>query len=67
MIEKINREENCCVSIKLLQGYTQYTIPLEIQKSALESDLLANVGTSLSLSVSISYSWSISWFYSISF
>lgn len=54
-------------SLELLQGYTQYTTPLEIQNSALESDQLGNVGTSISLSLSISYSWSLSWSYTFSF
>ncbi|WP_412094288.1 LxmA leader domain family RiPP [Bacillus atrophaeus] len=51
----------------LISGYTAYTSPVEVQKSANEENQLGNVGTSLSLSLSVSYSASVSWSWSVSF
>ncbi|XXC21437.1 LxmA leader domain family RiPP [Bacillus subtilis] len=47
----------------LISGYTAYTSPVEVQKSANEENQLGNVGTS----VSLSYSASVSWSWSVSF
>ncbi|WP_262092870.1 hypothetical protein, partial [Weissella fangxianensis] len=49
----------------LLSGYTSYTSPIDVQRSAVEESQLGNVGTSISLSVS--YSASVSWTFSWSF
>lgn len=49
----------------ILNGYTTYVTPREIQKSAVEETQLGNVGTSISLSVT--YSWSLSWTFTWSF
>ncbi|MEE0941308.1 MAG: hypothetical protein U0L31_05385 [Bifidobacteriaceae bacterium] len=51
-------------ALQLTEGYTSYTSPAQVQKSATEESKLGNVGTSISLSVS--YSWSLSWSYSVS-
>ncbi|WP_017569534.1 hypothetical protein [Nocardiopsis halotolerans] len=47
----------------LLEGYTAYSAPAEIQNETLAGSRLNNVGTSVSLSVSysVSVSWSVSW------
>lgn len=45
----------------LLEGYTAYSAPTEIQNETLADSRLNNVGTSLSVSVSLSYSVSVSW------
>ena len=49
----------------ILDGYTTYTTPAEVQKSAIEDNQLGNVGTSVTFSVS--YSLSVSWTFSWSF
>lgn len=49
----------------ILDGYTTYTTPAEVQKSAVEDNQLGNVGTSITISVS--YSASVSWTFSWSF
>lgn len=48
----------------LLDGYTAYASPLEIQRESMADATLGTVGTSLSLSVSVSWSWSFSWSWS---
>lgn len=48
----------------LLDGYTAYASPVDIQQESLADTRLSNVGTSLSISVSVSYSWSVSWSWS---
>lgn len=47
----------------VLAGYTTYTTPTEVQKSAVEDNQLGNVGTSITVSVtySVSVSWTFSW------
>lgn len=47
----------------ILDGYTTYTTPAEVQKSAIEDNQLGNVGTSVTFSVSysLSVSWTFSW------
>ncbi len=52
-------------SNNLLKGYTSYTTPAAIQKSAIDESQLGFVGTSISLSVT--YSASVSWTFSWSF
>lgn len=49
----------------ILDGYTTYTTPAEVQKSAIEDNQLGNVGTSVTISVS--YSLTVSWTFSWSF
>lgn len=49
----------------ILSGYTTYTTPSEVQKSAVADNQLGNVGTSISISVT--YSASVSWTFSWSF
>ena len=50
---------------RILDGYTTYTTPAEVQKSAVEDNQLGNVGTSITIRVS--YSASVSWTFSWSF
>lgn len=47
----------------VVDGFTQYTDPTEIQRDAAHDSELGNVGTSISLSVSYSasISWTVSW------
>ncbi|HEM3610138.1 TPA: LxmA leader domain family RiPP [Streptococcus suis] len=49
----------------ILSGYTTYTTPAEVQKSAVEDNQLGDVGTSIT--ISISWSASVSWTFSWSF
>lgn len=46
----------------LLDGYTAYASPMDIQEETLADARLANAGTSISISVSLS--WSVSWSWS---
>lgn len=45
----------------ILSGYTTYTTPAEVQKSAVEDNQLGDVGTSITISISWSVSWTFSW------
>jgi|GEM_PF-3218923 len=49
----------------IFDGYTRYTTPAEVRKSAVEDSQLGDVGTSFSFS--ISWSWSLSWTFTWSF
>ncbi len=49
---------------ELLDGYTAYASPMDIQRESLADATLGSVGTSLSLSISVSYSLSVSWSWS---
>ena len=58
----VNKLEGAEVMEKcMIDGYTTYTSPAEVQKSAIEENQLGNVGTSISVSVSWSVSWTFSW------
>jgi hypothetical protein len=49
------------VTDELIESYTAYVTPFEIQQESLAGPEVGNVGTSLSLSVSASVSWTWSW------
>ncbi|GAA6527778.1 hypothetical protein [Intrasporangium sp. DVR] len=55
---------NTSLTQQLLDGYTAYASPMDIQRESLADTDLASVGTSISLSVSVSYSLSVSWSWS---